>query len=137
MYYSNQVEFKELVGKTLTKVEQVNSDELIFTVDDGNKYKLYHSQDCCECVEIEDICGELEDLVGSPILVAEEVIHDQDENPEGVEIPDYQDSFTWTFYKIDTAKGGVTIRWYGESNGYYSETVDFTKLTDCESEVRH
>lgn len=72
--------------------------------------------------------GGIDDLIGSPIVVAEEVVHDQDVNPEGVIVPEYQDSFTWTFYKLDTAKGGVTIRWYGDSNGYYSESVDFERV---------
>jgi len=115
----------ELIGKTLTKVVQMG-DEIAFTTDKGEQYKLYHSQDCCESVEIEDIAGDLIDLVGSPILVAEESVS-ENKNPEGVNIPEYQDSFTWTFYKIDTAKGGVTLRWYGESNGYYSESVYFSK----------
>jgi hypothetical protein len=73
-------------------------------------------------VTVEDIVGDLADLVGDPILVAEEATSDQ--NPDGV-TKKYQDSFTWTFYKFATRKGYVDIRWYGESNGYYSERVDF------------
>jgi len=77
-----------------------------------------------------DIVGDREDIIGVPVLLAEEVKHEQDDNPQGVEIPDYQDSFTWTFYKLATIKGSITIRWYGESNGYYSESVEFVKLKE-------
>jgi hypothetical protein len=119
--------FEDLKGKVLTNVENIRDEELIFTLDTGEKYKLYHSQDCCENVTIEDINGDLGDLTGSPILMAEEVTN-ENENPEGVNVPEYQDSFTWTFYKLATIKGYVTIRWYGESNGYYSESVDFCKV---------
>ena len=118
--------FEELKGKTLVKVE--NNERIVFTDDTGERYALYHEQDCCESVTVEDIAGDLNDLLGSPILVAEEVVHNNGVNPDGVDIPEYQDSFTWTFYKLDTAKGGVTIRWYGESNGYYSESVSFEKV---------
>lgn len=120
-------EITELIGKTLTSVRNVDDEEIIFVTEGGEEYKLYHSQDCYESVTVEDICGDLADLVGSPILMAEEVSN-SDENPEGVKIPEYQDSFTWTFYKFATNKGAVTIRWYGESSGYYSESVDFEKV---------
>jgi hypothetical protein len=72
-----------------------------------------------------DIAGDLNDLIGTPLLMAEEITNEYDVNPEGVTIPGYQDSFTWTFYKLATIKGSVTLSWYGESNGYYNESVSF------------
>lgn len=124
--------FEILKGKTLTKVVNLDDEELLFFCDNGEHYKLYHAQDCCETVEIEDICGDLNDLVGSPILLAEEVKCGQDEQPpQGLsdsELPTPTNSFTWTFYKLATIKGAVTIRWLGESNGYYSESVDFARI---------
>lgn len=114
----------ELIGKTFTAVRN-DGDEVVFLAQGGTIYKLYHDQDCCESVTVEDIIGDLSDLVGAPILMAEE--ETSGENPEGFK-KDYQDSFTWTFYKFATIKGAVTIRWYGESNGYYSESVSFIKV---------
>ena len=87
---------------------------------------MYHHQDCCENVTVEDVCGDVADIVGSPLTLAEKSTSDK--NPEGV-VKKYQDSFTWTFYKLATVKGYVTIRWYGESNGYYSEGVSFEEVT--------
>lgn len=72
-----------------------------------------------------DIVGDLDDLIDTPILLAEEVTNERCVNPPGAKIPDNQDSFTWTFYKLATIKGYVTISWYGESNGYYNESVSF------------
>ena len=112
----------DLLGKTLTACEKIGDDVIKFTCDDGKVYNMYHEQDCCECVSIEDINGDLQDLVGRPITLAEETT--SSENPDGV-TKEYQDCFTWTFYKLATIKGYVDIRWYGESNGYYSESVDF------------
>lgn len=124
------MKFSDLKGKTILCIEiSENKDCMKFSCDDGFTYRLmYHSDCCAECC-IEDICGDLGDLIGHPLLVAEKVIS-SNENPENVPIPEYQDHFTWVFYKMDTIKGGVTIRWYGESNGYYSEEATFGKLNE-------
>jgi hypothetical protein len=114
--------FEDLVGKTLKSVDNMANERLVFTLDDGTQYMLHHYQDCCESVEIEDIVGELDDLVGSPILMAEEISSVDEPAKE-----EYEESFTWTFYKLATIKGYVTVRWYGSSNGYYSESVDFSR----------
>lgn len=111
-------EFKDLLGKVLTGVEKIDEDALIFTCDNGSKYKMYHCQDCCESVTIDDINGDLDDLIGTPILTADEKTNEGNSNGE---------SETWTFYTIRTQKGSVDIKWYGESNGYYSESVDFAE----------
>lgn len=113
-----------LINKTLIDCKQNGLDEIIFKVSDDEIYNLSHNQDCCESVLIEDVCGDLNDLIGSPILQAEESTSDK--NPSDIN-KEYQDSFTWTFYRITTMKGQVVIRWYGESNGYYSESVDFER----------
>lgn len=127
MNFSNHCNFSELLGKTLVAVEgRKGDDSITFRVDNGDAYVLYHSQDCCESVRVEDVCGELSDLIGAPILQAEE--NSSNENPSDVKPSQYQDSFTWTFYRIATMKGQVVLRWYGESNGYYSETVSCAYL---------
>lgn len=118
----------DLKGKTLINIEINNDqDEILFTTACGIKYKMYHDQDCCEYVSIDDICGDLQDIIGSEILVAEEVC-DSTSGCRDVDYPD--DSYEWTFYKLDTQKGGVTIKWYGASNGYYSESVEFTQVKE-------
>ena len=132
---------KDLLGKTLTQIIN-NGDELIFVTNNGTIYKMYHSQDCCESVYIDDICGDLDDLIGTPILMAEEVSNEDFENnfessfkkvDSSWYLQDNQgnykpESYTWTFYKFATIKGYVDIRWFGESNGYYSEGVDFIEV---------
>ena len=119
----NIINFEDLVGSTLTNIE--NSDnEIVFTLKNGDRYKLYHSQSCCEHVYVEDVIGDLDDLVGSPLTMAEEASNEEEPpTPSG-----YHESYTWTFYKLATVKGYVTIRWFGSSNGYYSDRVDFTQI---------
>ncbi len=116
----------ELLGKTLTKINK-SDDEIYFYTSDNEIYKMYHYQDCCENVYIEDIIGDLSDLIDSPLTMAEEASKDD---------PDAYESGTWTFYKFATNKGYVTIRWYGSSNGYYSESVYITQV-ESEDDYRY
>jgi len=127
------MEFSILKGKILKDIVIKNRDtelsdgneEIIFITDNDERYILTYFQDCCASCYIEDICGDLGDLIGNPILVAEEVISHDDSYDGAKKQYEHDYSHTFTFYKLDTIKGGVTIRWYGSSNGFYSESVSF------------
>lgn len=117
--YDNS-DIRVLIGKTLISAKRNGDEEIEFVDSSGDRWKMFHAQDCCESVTIEDINGDLDDLAGTPILDAYE-----ESNGEELEYGDHE---TWTFYRIITAKGTVVIRWYGTSNGYYSESADFGKV---------
>lgn len=94
--------FSDLQGRTLASVD-VRHDEIV-----------------------EDVTGDTADLMGTPIMLAEErtsTMMDEWLPSKGR----YAGSCTWTFYELRTVKGSVTIRWFGESNGYYSESVEFAE----------
>lgn len=116
--------FSDLLGDIIIKIDVSNNNtQVTFITMKGKKYRMYHQQDCCESVYLYDGADDLQDILDHPILLAEEVT--SRENP-----PEDQfiDSFTWTFYKLATVKGNVTLRWLGESNGYYSESVVFEEV---------
>ncbi len=107
----------QIVGLTPVSIEQTE-DEIKMDFSDGSSCTFHHYQDCCESVVVEDVNGDWSDLIGHPILVADERIsHDE---PGGFE------SDTWTFYTFRGNGGSVDVRWHGSSNGYYSESVDFS-----------
>lgn len=123
--FNNKDILDTMVGKSFIDIKEEN-DELIFksAVFEGpdenlyqDIYRFYHEQDCCENVDIESIVGDLNDLLGHPLLFVEE-------SSNGGEDGKYGESYTWTFYKFATIKGHVDVRWLGQSNGYYSERVD-------------
>lgn len=87
----------------------------------AHEWRMYHDQDCCECVDLVDGIDALRGLIGNKVVTAEEV-SERGENAE------YGDTYTWTYYKIATMHGDACLRWYGSSNGYYSESVTFTEV---------
>jgi len=126
MDYNNIVDTQrgmaQMLGRTFVQVTgSVGGYEMTFETAQGERFMFAHSQDCCESVDINDIVGDLQDLVGEPLLVAEEV---RGATPEPDLDEEHYESYTYTFYKFATRKGYVDVRWLGESNGYYSESVD-------------
>lgn len=117
-------DIKELIGKTIGSIDGLHqySDQVVITTEGGETYRFYHEQDCCEEVSLEDFEVDSHDLSGGYITSAVEVSN-------YVDMPKCEaESYTWTFYKIETTKGGLWMRWLGESNGYYSESVDFERV---------
>lgn len=116
--------FDILSGSVITEIKgmEEGSEEITFTtIKDGitNTYRMWHEQDCCENVWLSDICGDVEDLLFVEVIHAEEREESGDSN---------WGTYTWTFYDIQTTKGCVNLRWVGESNGYYSESVNFAEI---------
>ena len=110
-------QFPAMTGKVFASV--VATEDALTFENDNEKFVFYHEQDCCENVEIKDITGDLADLVGAPILLAEMTWRNANDS-------EVDECGTWSYYKFRTHQGDVTVCWLGESNGYYSETVDLT-----------
>lgn len=114
------MKFEDIVGMMFTNIVNRADEEIIFYEISGRVFSMAPCEDTSindVRVSVEDICGDLEDLCHTPILVARE-----DANSD--------DSCTWTFYNLSTVRGSVTIRWYGESNGFYSEAVGFREVEE-------
>lgn len=115
--------FGVLIGKTIKSITGIDNDNIYIQTETGDCFNIYHAQGCCEYVRVWDTVGNLQDIIGSKILSASEYC---DDKPDDVDYESY-DSYTWTIYEIVTDKGKFTIRWLGESNGYYGETPYFMR----------
>ncbi len=126
MSYDNSHSISEFIGGhivTATGLEP-NSERVEFVFADGRRFAMLHEGDCCESVSVNDVIGDTADLQDATVIDAREEVSEEVDPEDYVPYSEYRDSFTWTFYIIQTSKGAVTIRWLGESNGYYSERVD-------------
>lgn len=133
-------EFSVLQGQVIREITGLRkySDEVLITLADGRQYRMHHRQSCCESVSIEDVCGDTAVLTDAPVVLAECVSSGDNPNPRPAcndpDSDDYEwsrpESERWTFYKLVTMKGAVTIRWYGRSNGWYSVAVSFERVTN-------
>ena len=117
-YRSNKrCDIDDLVGKVIKG--WAYSDMYFQILTDDCIYIFYHEYSCCESVWLTQVDGINDKIIGSRIVIAE-VVTDEKDTECG--------HTTWTFYKIGTNKGIIDFRFQGESDGYYSETVDLVKI---------
>ncbi|HBY20802.1 MAG TPA: hypothetical protein DEG71_07310 [Clostridiales bacterium] len=115
--YKDNIPFESLLGATLLDFEELD-DRVSFLTDKG-RYTLINFESWCgnDCdVSLEDIDGNIYRLFGQKIIFAEEIIH------SGTD-----ESTCYSFYKLSTNNDSVTLRFYGRSNGYYSENMQLYK----------
>ena len=114
--YIPPVAIEQLTGMTITAVIYNEEHEKLLIHLNTHVLEMLHVQDCCETVYLADVVGNFEDLIGYPLLeVSESIVN--------IESAEYE-SATASYYNFKTVKANVQLRWVGESNGYYSETVD-------------
>lgn len=116
--YSKMEDLLNQVPIEITKTEYDGNDCIYIKTLSDREFHLVHSQDCCESVNLESIDGDIQRLLNSPIITS----YESYENGNSGE------SSTWSFYHIGTNLDTVVIRFYGESNGYYSETAQLYEL---------
>lgn len=123
----NEECIEKVKGQTPVEIDGMKegSEGVIIRTREGGKLTLRYEQDCCASCSICQIDGDPMDLLGLPLVMAETVTgeslaFDDSLDPQGNPHSEY-DSHTWTFVKFATVAGYVTLRWYGSSNGYYSE----------------
>ena len=117
------VEFSDLVGEVLDAVDiDREENQILLTTRSGRKFLVYHEQDCCETVAISDQDGNFDNLIGKPLIEARDFAVDTGETES-----DYDSQTTTTLvFRVDDQT--VISRWIGDSNGYYSESVDIAEL---------
>src|SRR2546428_443005 len=107
----------------------IQDDRVHISTHDGNRvrsFDLYHSQDCCESVRLYDVQGDPASLLIQKLAEVKETIiewNDGTEKPVAwpTDIPRPSESGTVTLFEFTGSNGAVvTLRWLGQSNGYYS-----------------
>ncbi len=116
------VEFSALVGEVLDAVDiDREKDQILLTTRSGRNFLVYHKQDCCETVAISGQDGSFDKLIGKPIVEARDITVDTSEEAAGS-----SQTTTILVFRVDDQT--VISRWIGDSNGYYSESVDIAEL---------
>lgn len=112
------VSVKELIGKTITDVaimDQLDEDRVKLCCSDGSKYIMGHTQQHSESVYLEEVEGNIFDILNSPVIDAREDVSNDWVGHSG---------HIYTTYIIATNNGAVVFKWAG------------TEDEDCSGDVR-
>lgn len=118
MYFTKDyVTVQDLIGETIGVIRE-REDEVVILCHSGRVFTFDHQQDCCESVTVTEVRGI--DLVGGATITdaKEEIISPERRGYE---------SATDSTFTLITEKGDLVIKFHGESNGYYSETVTISR----------
>lgn len=125
----SDITLNHLLGQTIVSIAgaEKNNDRVVVTLSSGQRVQLWHEQDCCEGVSIDNVVGIPSLLEGFKVVAASE----DNETPPYAAAREFSayESHTWTTQKIKTGNGHeLVIHWLGESNGYYSESVSVSLI---------
>ena len=129
VYRVVEANFSDLTGKVVKEIKGLAkySEWVIIVTDEGEYIFLPDSS-----VSLEDFEMSAVSLDGGLITIAEEVEEERDCQQKGVS------SWTWMFYKIETNKGSLWMRWLGTSYGYvYCEVCSFYKVVSKCGALKH
>ncbi len=100
------------------------SDTAHFICAGMGEFVIYHPQDCCERVCLEEILGE---IPATPFLI-KKITETGDISGEGYgdEVVENQ------FYLFETSKGDFILHFNGTSNGFYGTSVYIAPKKDYE-----
>ena len=133
-------QFEDLKGKTLIEVKNVDDEELVFVLDGGVQCKFHHYQDCCERVWIEDINGNLDDLMIWNVILTDSQIQQLYNN--GLSIDPITDSSypqltlqagTEIYFTNSSAKIGGSM--YFDGSTYYTTASEEESTYDFDNTV--
>lgn len=118
---------KDINGKIIKSIDGLEKGSEVVSINfmDGSSLIQVHEQDCCESVEVEQVDGDASKHIGATVYELIEKVVEQEDIDKEI-LPAWVDSITATFYTLKTSKGYIDWRWFGESNGYYSEDVSCT-----------
>jgi hypothetical protein len=122
---------EELVGKKIVDLAENHEGDLTFTMSDGSIYEMGYVPDCCATCVVESGLDDLKAMIGQKLVAVTE--DSSKETPADVKQEYTPESQTWTFYTFRSNKATAQLRWFGSSNGYYSESVTFRRAKGPES----